>query len=149
LCPKTGLTARWILEGNQDNLASTSTQDEGGFLVQRGVIMMEDRTKIQFVVERSYPNIVSYRRGTRNFFPPPNSGFILVIDDEKYSTSIRDLKKSGATSIAKTFDEHGDRITRYDLCSKHGLKGGDKVYIEVEVPLKKYRLLKKGGMNWR
>lgn len=97
------------------------------------------RKRLEFSIQRigSSPSglaIVSYKKTVRYFFPPPGESFILNIDDKTYTTSLRNLS-SGYTSFAKTF-EGNERITRYDLCKRHNLKEGDKVYIEIEAPLK-------------
>ena len=98
---------------------------------------------MEFKIQRIGPNpsgiaIVSCRRETRHQFPPPGQPFTLVIDDLEYETSIRNLS-SGWTSIAKTFHE-GERITRAELCERHELHEGDRVFIEVLEPFRKYRL---------
>lgn len=107
---------------------------------------MRGHGKIEFSVQRIATNpagiaIVSFKKASRDFFPRPGEHFTLVIDNREYSTSIRNLKRTGWTSIAKT-SEHGVRITRYDLCSRHKLEEGDKVFIEVEIPFERYRLLR-------
>lgn len=107
---------------------------------------MRGHEEIKFSIQRIGANpsgiaILSCKKSTRRLFPPPRQQFTLVIDNRQYSTSIRNLKHSGCTSFAKTF-EHGVRITRYDLCLRHKLKEGDRVFIKVEVPFKRYRLLR-------
>ncbi len=83
--------------------------------------------------------IVSYDRSIRSEFPEPYTTFILEIDGQKYETSIRNLK-SGTTSMAKTYDKNGNKVTRADLCSIHSLIPGQRVCIEAIVPKQKYRL---------
>ncbi len=83
--------------------------------------------------------IVSYDKEFRHEFPPPYTAFILEIDGKEYETSIRNLK-SEATSLAKTIDTTGKRITRNDLCVLHSLVPGQSVYIKTINPQNKYRL---------
>lgn len=102
--------------------------------------------KIEFCIQRIAPNpsgiaIVSYNKSIRRLFPSPGRPFTLIIDDKEYFTSIRNLERSGWTSFAKTF-EHDRRVTRSELCERHRLKEGNKIFVKVEVPHKKYRLLK-------
>ena len=102
---------------------------------------------IEFKVQRIAPNpsgiaILSCRSETRNYFPPPGRSFTLVIDEKGYITSIRNLQ-SGWTSFAKTFYQ-GRRVVRAELCESHKLREGDSVFIEIEIPNKKYRLLRRG-----
>ncbi len=100
---------------------------------------------MEFKVQRIGSNpsgiaIVSFSRETRGQFPPPGQPFTLVVDDLEYETSIRNLS-IGWTSIAKTFHE-GKRVTRAEFCERHGLHEGDRVFIEVLEPFKRYRLRK-------
>lgn len=152
----TGLIAKWfwqIVKGKVDKMRIGGTEaklSEEGIEKRIKEKMEEGRSirgygKIKFSVQRIGLNpsgiaILSCKRASRGFFPDPDQDFTLVIDNRQYSTSIRNLS-SGCTSIAKTF-EHGVRITRYELCLGHKLKEGDKIFIEVEVPFRKYRLLR-------
>jgi len=77
----------------------------------------------------------------RSYFPFPQKTFKLQIDDEEYTTSVRNLR-SGCTAIAKTFNAAGRRITRADLCSKHMLRKGQIVSIEIIYRDRLYRLTK-------
>ncbi|MBW1728500.1 MAG: DUF3883 domain-containing protein [Deltaproteobacteria bacterium] len=86
-------------------------------------------------------NIVSYKKSTREFFPKPHHRFTLVIGGKEYETSIRYLKRSGATSFAKTY-ENGVRVSRSTLCKRHNLGCGGKVLVEMLLRDKKYRLIK-------
>jgi hypothetical protein len=106
---------------------------------------MKQFKEIEFHVQRIAPNpsgiaIVSYKE-VRHLFPSPGQSFILFIDDKKYTTSIRNLRRSGWTSFAKTF-ENNIRVTRAELCYRHRLKEGDLVFVTVENPFEKYRLYK-------
>ncbi|MBW1731394.1 MAG: hypothetical protein JRJ75_10970 [Deltaproteobacteria bacterium] len=87
-------------------------------------------------------NIVSYKNATRSISPPPHDPLTLLIDDRIYQTCIRDLRRSGATSIGKTL-EQGVPITRRALCRRHNLRIGDRLLIEVEEPFMRYRLLRR------
>ena len=103
--------------------------------------------KFKFKISRSgsvYPSeidIVCCDKSVRNHFPPPRQSFKLVVDDKAYVTSIRDLKKTGWTSIAKTFEGNGVKISRADLCSRHNLNSGQTVFIEEITPKQVYRLI--------
>lgn len=83
-------------------------------------------------------NIVSWEKPE---VPDPGKPFKLIIDDREYTTWIRNLK-SGLVSIARTIEASGFKITRAELCARHGLRAGDTVYIELVIPLQKYRLSK-------
>jgi transcriptional regulator with XRE-family HTH domain len=103
-----------------------------------------ERRMIEFKIQRIAPNpsgidIVSCRRETRNYFPPPGHPFTLVIDEKEYTTSIRNLKKTGWTSFAKTFYQN-KRVYRAELCGRHRLREGDSVLIEIEIPNQRYIL---------
>jgi hypothetical protein len=98
---------------------------------------------IEFRVQGIAPNpsgiaIISCRQETRDRFPPPGQPFILIIDGMEYRTSIRNLQ-SGWTSFAKTFHEE-NRIPRAELCERHRLREGDRVFIEIIEPRRRYRL---------
>jgi len=96
--------------------------------------------KLRFKIDGD-SNIVCYEQTARGCFPTPHKEFKLEIDGQKYTTSIRNLK-SGCTSLAKTVDATGQRITRATLCLRHGLRRGQEVYIEAVTPLQLYRLNK-------
>ncbi|NOY64883.1 MAG: hypothetical protein GXO97_05745, partial [Nitrospirae bacterium] len=103
----------------------------------------EGVASMEFKVQRIASNpsgiaIVSCRKETRQNFPSPGKPFLLIIDDREYQTSIRNLQV-GWTSFAKTF-YRGKRITRAELCELHKLKEGDRVFVEIVEPFKKYRL---------
>jgi len=106
---------------------------------------MRQSKEIEFHVQRISENpsgiaILSYKE-VRHLFPSPGQSFILFIDDKEYTTSIRNLKRSGWTSFAKTF-ENNIRVTRAELCYRHRLKEGDLVIVTVEIPFEEYRLFK-------
>ena len=111
------------------------------------MVLMKQFKEIEFHVQRIAPNpsgiaIVSYKE-VRHLFPSPGKSFILFIDDKEYTTSIRNLRRSGWTSFAKTF-ENNIRVTRAELCYRHRFKEGDLVFVTEEVPFEKYRLIKPG-----
>ncbi|MDL1956545.1 MAG: hypothetical protein LWW95_05790 [Candidatus Desulfofervidus auxilii] len=147
-----GITKK-LLEENKIEIEDINklyeTLKKIGFRVRReifkNIFYPVARKRLEFSVQRIGANpsglaIVSCKKTVRQFFPPPGESFILNIDDKTYTTSLRNLS-SGCTSFAKTF-EGSEKITRYELCKRHNLKEGDKVYIEVEIPFRKYRLLK-------
>lgn len=113
-------------------------------LPEKGKKVKEREASMEFKIQRIAPNpsgiaIVSCRKETRQNFPSPGKPFILVIDDREYQTSIRNLQKTGWTSFAKTF-YRGKRITRAELCELHKLKEGNRVFVEIVEPFKKYTL---------
>ncbi|RLC64702.1 MAG: hypothetical protein DRI01_02905, partial [Chloroflexi bacterium] len=101
---------------------------------------------MKFKIQRIGPNpsaiaIVSFNQSVKAHFPPPGKPFKLLVDNQEYTTCIRNLA-SGWTSIAQTTDSNGRRVTRADFCHVHGLKEGQTVCIEAVAAMQLYRLVK-------